>query len=164
MKIIDNFLSEEDFSQLEKGITSELFPWHYSKVLDDYHEKFCNPDYNFQFYHGFYHGFRPTSDYIELLTPFINNLKPKALVRIKCNLTPRTHEIIEHGYHIDQPFSNFTTGIYYLNTNDGYTKFEDGTKVESVANRYVEFDGGTLHTGTTCTNSNYRIVINFNYF
>jgi hypothetical protein len=98
------------------------------------------------------------------LTPFIDNLKPKALVRIKCNLTTRTHEIIEHGYHTDQPFSNFKTGIYYLNDNNGYTKFEDGSKVESVANRYVEFDGNILHTGTTCTNSNYRIVINFNYF
>ena len=31
------------------------------------------------------------------------------------------------------------TGIYYINTNDGYTAFKDGDKVKSVANRIVLF-------------------------
>ena len=50
-----------------------------------------------------------------------------------------------------------------MNTNDGYTKFEDGTKVESVANRMVTFPNSMKHTGTTTSNSEYRLVINFNY-
>ena len=35
--------------------------------------------------------------------------------------------------------------IYYINTNNGYTKLEDGTKVMSVANRLLLFDGSTSH-------------------
>ena len=34
----------------------------------------------------------------------------------------------------------FMGAIFSLNTCDGYTKFKDGTKVESVANRIVIFD------------------------
>ena len=57
-----------------------------------------------------------------------------------------------------------TTAIYYLNTNNGFTKFENGDKVNSVANRIVIFDSNLKHTGTSCTDSYARLLINFNYF
>ena len=58
----------------------------------------------------------------------------------------------------------WTTSILYVNTNNGYTKFEDGTIVESVANRLVSFPSNMKHTGTSCTDEKTRVVINFNYF
>ena len=51
-----------------------------------------------------------------------------------------------------------------MNTNNGYTIFEDGTKVESVANRMITFPANLKHTGTSCTDQQVRIVINFDYF
>ena len=56
------------------------------------------------------------------------------------------------------------TGILYLNTNDGYTEFEDGKIVNSVANRFVEFPSNILHRGVSQTDTEWRSVINFNYF
>ena len=56
------------------------------------------------------------------------------------------------------------TSILYLNTNDGYTIFEDGTKIESVENRLVTFDSHIKHSGTSCTNQKVRLVLNMNYF
>ena len=50
------------------------------------------------------------------------------------------------------------TGIFYLNTNDGYTKFKDGTIIKSEQNKYIEFDSELEHTRSTCTDSRYRIV------
>ena len=50
-----------------------------------------------------------------------------------------------------------------MNTNNGYTEFEDGTKVESVANRFVSFPEKMKHRGTSCTDKKTRIVININY-
>ena len=71
---------------------------------------------------------------------------------------------MRHGFHVDVPW-NCMTGIYYVNSNDGYTEFkESGTKVESVANRMVTFPSQTLHSGTSCTNATRRIAINFVYF
>ena len=57
-----------------------------------------------------------------------------------------------------------TTSIFYMNTNNGYTKFEDGTKIESVANRLVSFPSNMKHKGTSCTDEKTRVVINFNHF
>ena len=63
--------------------------------------------------------------------------------------------------HIDQ--IKGTTGILYINTCNGYTKFENGKKVKSVENTYVEFDSTLKHTGTTCTDTDRRLVLNINY-
>ena len=41
---------------------------------------------------------------------------------------------------------------------------EDGTKVESIANRMVTFPSNMKHKGTSCTDERTRVVINFNYF
>ena len=83
---------------------------------------------------------------------------------------PCQNKVVEHGLHIDVTDAEtnkighlMKTSILYMNTNDGYTKFEDGTKVESVANRMVTFPNSMKHTGTTTSNSEYRLVINFNY-
>ena len=91
-------------------------------------------------------------------------MKYFTLVRAKANLLFKTDKIYEHGMHTDfENNTKVTTGIFYVNTNDGYTKFKNGTIINSEQNKYVEFDGNLEHTGSTCTNSKYRIVINFNY-
>ena len=56
-----------------------------------------------------------------------------------------------------------TTSIFYVNTSNGYTHFEDGSRVNSVENRLVTFPTQTLHGGANCTDQDCRIVINFNY-
>ena len=63
-----------------------------------------------------------------------------------------------------EKLKQWITSIFYINTNNGYTKFEDGTIVESVANRMLSFPANMKHCGTSCTDERRRIVINFNYF
>ena len=50
-----------------------------------------------------------------------------------------------------------------MNTNNGGTKFEDGTFVNSVANRMITFDASLKHAPVSCTDSSRRIVVNINY-
>jgi len=85
------------------------------------------------------------------------------LLKAKINLTPKTNTVYEHGFHTDIKEPDVLTAIYYLNTNNGYTAFRDGSKIESIANRMVIFDGSTEHSGTTCTDADSRLVLNINY-
>ena len=98
---------------------------------------------------------------------FKEKLNIVSLVRAKINLLHKTETIIEHHSHIDieNPPNDLKTAILYLNTNNGYTKFETGEKVDSVANRLITFKGSTKHFGTTnsCA-APYRVVLNLNYF
>ena len=75
--------------------------------------------------------------YSELIPPLLDKLKAAAIIKIKANLNTKTQEIIEHGYHVDHPYSSGKTSILYLNTCNGYTAFEDGTIVNSIKNRIV---------------------------
>ena len=153
MKIIDNFLSDSEYQGLLDLILNHSFPWFFGPVISG--SKYT------QFTHCFYQKDQPTHLYPKL-SFFREKLEVRSFVRIKANLNPKTEKIQEHDYHID--YSDMTTAIFYLNTCDGYTKFKDGTKVDSVSNRILIFDSNLEHHGTSCTNNPGRLVINFNYF
>ena len=131
---------------------------------------FCRKPIEFQFFHMFYHDDMPSSVNFNNLTPIFEIIQLMSLWRVKANLLTKTSNIVENSLHIDnnilskEKLKQWTTSIVYMNTNNGYTKFEDGTKVESVANRMVTFPANMKHTGTSCTDEKIRVVINFNYF
>ena len=164
----DNFLNEEVFNQIRAGFLDHAFPWYYSDVVD-YEDKLSSTSYldNSQMSHFLYSFDQPRSQYFEKIIPIFEPLYLLdnfiSLYRMKANIILRRSKIIEHGFHNDVKFQ-CRTGILYLNTNDGYTCFEDGNKIESVENRFVAFDSSLKHSGTTCTNERCRIVLNINYF
>ena len=79
------------------------------------------------------------SEYYELVKPILRklNVEEKNLHRVKAILTPKTSEHRFSGYHID--YKDMTTVAFYVNTNNGYTEFQKGAKVKSVANRAAIF-------------------------
>ena len=165
MKIEDDFLKQEDFDKIQKLMDEPSpFPWFYADriVFEDDVDKF-------QFIHAFYDNHMPMSPFSNELDSIINIIQPFSIVKIRAKLLTRTPEIVESTFHVDIPLleenlKQWTTSIFYINTNNGYTKFEDGTIVESVANRMLSFPANMKHCGTSCTNERRRIVINFNYF
>jgi hypothetical protein len=158
--IEDNFLIEEDFKHLQKDIMSTYFPWFFNDYIVFDKEEHLKD--NFQFTHTFIFE-NKKSNLFDLLTPLINKINPNNLLRVKANLGTRNEQHIEHDYHTDFDEPDVTTGIFYINTNNGYTRFKEGNKVESVANRYVTFNGSKLHSGVSQTDTKSRIVVNFNY-
>ena len=164
MKIEDNYLDQEKFDELQTIIMGKRIDWYYNDGID-YKE-----NDKFQFTHLFYHVRGPHSILFEKLEIILEIINPILLWRIKANLLTKTSNIIENKFHIDmmevseEKVKQLTTSIFYVNTNNGYTTFEDGTKVESVANRMITFPANLKHTGTSCTDEKIRVVINFNYF
>ena len=167
VKIIDNALSEKKYQELYKAITDELeFPWYLQNTGVS-----VEGDGSFQFTHQFCNqrGSRSPFDY--LMKSLYVRLGVNKLYRCKINLTMKTKKTYEFlPFHTDISFADgskefpYNTAIYYLNTNNGYTLFEDGSKVDSIANRMILFEGNRLHTGATQTDERFRYVVNFNYW
>ena len=57
----------------------------------------------------------------------------------------------------------FKTLLYYINTNNGGTEFENGGFVKSVANRAVIVDGDIKHQSVGQTDEDIRLLININF-
>ena len=155
IKVIDNFLNKEFFLQLQNKILGGYFPWFFN----DY--KVYKNDNTFQFIHMVMKESKTTSTFIKYIIPILNNLKVKKTIQVKLNLQIKKDKIYNHIFHTDVP--NVTTAIFYINTNNGKTIFENGEEVLSVENRIVIFDSNLKHTGTSHTDTKRRVLINFNY-
>ena len=169
IKVYDNLLDKEKFYYIKSNIMGDRFSWNMGTVRkpgDTWNdESLHNPLDNIHFFKWMYLDHQPIGREIQIVDSILNHpvLELTSLVRVKANLTMRTSKVVEHGWHVDG-FFRCNAAIYYVNSNDGYTKFKDGTKVESVENRLVTFNAQDQHTGTTCTNQKVRCVLNFNYF
>ena len=162
ISIIDNFLEEERFVSLERIIQYDV-PWYFQPTMVTEDE--VSPG---GFDHAIYKASSPVSPFYSHFIPILEQLNVAILIRIRINLNPRLPEPFYSLFHIDfnvmeKPVTLCKTSIFYINTNNGYTEFEDGTKAESVANRLVSFPTNTKHRGVTQTDEQTRIVINFNY-
>ena len=157
LQVIDNFLPLYHFKEIRSIILGResSFPWYWS-------DQICyDGDPFFQFYHSFYNQKTGESKSYSLLNIFNSELRIRKPWRVTASLTSRTVFNRKTGYHIDYP--NIRTAIFYLDTNNGYTKFKKHGKVKSIENRIVIFNSNLEHQGVTCTDEKRRVVINFNY-
>ena len=166
MEIIDNFLPEYQFKQLESKIMDSQFHWYFTNE-QAYFPFPENELHNFMFNHSIISVVDGKSYIDDEITyssfdPVLMKLGSYRIFRIKINLTTRTENYESCGFHVDG-FGNSITSIYYINTNNGYTEFETGEKVKSVANRMLIFDSDLSHQGVSCTDQKRRVVVNFNY-
>ena len=158
IKVIDNFLEEDNFKEIEKILMGDKFPWFFNDFKND--DDDIN---NFQFTHTVVRGNgNIESKFIQYMKPFFDKLNIKKIFRIKINLTTRTQNLFNHLYHTDVSFQ-CTTAIFYINSNNGKTIFKHGEEVNSVANRMVIFNSNLEHAATSHTDEKTRVVINFNY-
>lgn len=162
----DDFLSSDHFQLLNQIILQYDFFWAWNSVLP----KECftaNEKYNRQLVHWFYPPkFHPDSkinDYFSVFKLVSDHLGAKEVIRMKLNCNYPTDKIMDHGFHIDT-LEESKTSIFYLNTNNGYTKFEhSGEIIKSVENRIITFDSQKSHSGTSCTDQYQRLVLNINW-
>ena len=156
-KIIkDNFLNKTDLNNIKDLLLSNNFPWFYSNTQVKA-KKDCS-----YFFHSFFNNNRPNSNYLNALQPILDTLKPVALINIRANLMIKKPNS-NSNYHIDGQGAR--TAIFYVNTNNGCTEFkQDQKRVKSVENRMLIFSSGLTHRAIGQTDTDQRIVINFNYY
>ena len=157
VRVIDNFIRPYQVKELQNAFLGSHFPWYFNGDTTQ------EGDGMFKYTHRLDRVETEPSAYLVFLHPIFDELSADKFYRINANSLHRTRFFNRStGYHIDNyPCSK--TAIFYVNTNNGYTKFEGGGKVKSVANRMVIFDSTLEHAGFTCTDEKRRVVINFNY-
>ena len=169
LKIIDNFLTDNDFNLLVSNTIGRNDGHQVQFRVVSNVENFGAIEENWSWYmiNMLYLKDTPQNEICgkiyEMFVPKFKELANfKTMIRIKINAYPYTNVVKEHKKHID--FDYFNIGaVFSLNTCDGYTKFADGTKVESIANRIVFFDASKKHQSTTTSNAKLRYNINFNF-
>ena len=164
MKVIDNFLPQETFKTLQSFLLSNHIPWYYNDSIAGLNDDLDN----YQLVYNFFDIKQPFKEacpckYSNSLNPLLSKLSPKYILRIKANLRPRTSHMQYCGnFHTDMQL-NQKTAIFYINSNNGYTLFDDDSRVYSQENRLCLFNGHIAHAGASCTDQRRRVVLNINY-
>ena len=176
VQIYDNILSKEEYNQVSyyllSGQDDACDRWRWNSTITG---KGSKAGEGGQFCLGLFYmneGIRhEDKEHWENLLPMmggvwgadLRNGKEIVWLRIKANMNPATCEHFQLGqFHCDMDFPCWTS-IYYLNTNNGWTEFADGTKVNCVKNRLITFPSEMEHVGYSCTDEQVRCVVNFNY-
>ena len=155
--IIKDCLHSDTLKFIKSEMTSGNFSWYYSCVT-------YPKDPGFVFTHKFYDmdsGIK-SGRFNDLIIPILGNIKWKFLRRIKANCYTKNKNHIKHKFHIDDPVKH-KVALFTINTNNGYTEFENGEKIPSVENTLAIFDGNIKHRSVIQTDENLRINININY-
>jgi len=163
VEITKNFLDKNFFKDLQKLVTKSEFAWFQRKTM------VAGTTNNLGYFtHSFYNDNRINCDtYFKYIIPILEKLNSKAVIEVRANLTPSVFFKDKNcDFHTDNNF-NCKTAILYLNTCDGGTEFKIDNKlkfIQSEENKIVIFDSNIEHRATTSQNSDFRYILNFNYF
>lgn len=167
--VLDNFLEEDKFLKIKEILLSDNFPYYfnvkkYNNISDDLE--------NYQFTHILYREYAVQSEYFFHFKHLIEKINPVSILDMKINLTTYSGKKYQGDLHTDVPGHALiykkdsdivcNTLVYYINTNNGYTLFEDGTKIDSVENRLIIFKSNLMHTAVHASDQKVRCLINMN--
>tara|TARA_R110000787_G_scaffold113633_1_gene222858 strand:- start:44 stop:547 length:504 start_codon:yes stop_codon:yes gene_type:complete len=159
VKVINNFLTPSEFKFIsDKVVYDQFLGWFLVHGVTNAITKSNKNHYCFS--HIFYQDGK-TSSYFKSLSPILEKLDIRSLIRCKVNLYYRTKNTVEHESHIDFDFPH-KGALLNLSTNDGYTLIH-GKKYKSVKNQMIIFDTSIPHSSATCTNKELRTNIVINY-
>ena len=159
--VIKNFMSNDYSDYVENLLESTNFPWFFSKSVANENDK-----KHFYFMHNFFYNNVFSNFFQTIIDPFLQsfNFKEIFLSRAKANLFLRSEKQIKYGLHTDINIDKhtFTNVIYYVNSNNGGTEFEDGTFIPSIKNNLLIFNNLINHRSVGQTNTKTRINFNLN--
>lgn len=158
-KIIENFLEDADFNNIKNFLMSYDCPWYYR----DYTSDKKDPSY---FTYCFFNNDRIESPAFNLIQPLLNNLNYSSIIQIRANLSIKQDKPTSVGWHVDYPYKNFKTAIYYINNTNGPTVIDKKKqiKIDHKENKVLIMDGDTEHKAILQTDEKRRINININYY
>ena len=166
-RVIDNVLSENDLIKIEQNVLQapifKAFDSTASKQSDNVYDVMMSRVFFSSLYSRYQEpGFN--KEYLPYFYPLLDKIVSGFLLRVSLNLTFATPNPYVSEFHVDTEVKNSNTCVYYLNSNNGGTKFRDsGEIVQSQRNRGVIFPSHFSHAAVNTTDTKLRWVLNINY-
>tara|TARA_R100000149_G_C5741342_1_gene55262 strand:+ start:28 stop:516 length:489 start_codon:yes stop_codon:yes gene_type:complete len=159
IETIDNFIEDKEiFKSIKDRLFGSEMPWYYTPYVGS-----PTDSSGYYFLHHLYEDGKFKTPFTEtILLPLLYRLPIKKLLRARINCYPKSYKIVYNQMHTDDDFFH-KVALFSVNTNNGFTYFEDETKIESKENQMILFPGNIKHCSVMQRDTNLRINININY-
>jgi hypothetical protein len=158
-----DFLPEPHYRAIRSLFLTERLPWHFN-------DRVVSTERHFMFTHTFMDNGRVVNPhFFEPVRAMLDLIQQKkrfiGVSRIKANLYTNQGHIVEHPAHHDIPADagisdKVCVGVYHVNACNGVTVIGERS-IPSRDNQLILF-GNVSHYGTTQTDADIRVVLNFN--
>ena len=171
--VFDDILTNEEVLGIERVMRQPFFPWY----MQEYTATGKCLDQRYKDVPFLSHTFINTnneSSFAPMARDIVKKFSDRSgacyniIDRAIGAATVRSSERYTTPPHIDIPIDHRVL-LYYVNSSDGQTvlykkdtDYDELARVDCKAGRFLLFDGSYYHSAITCTNNNYRIIINFN--
>lgn len=150
-QIIENFLDLSECDSIVDSLNKEL-TWEFENFGDS----------GIFLKKNIYENEVPVLEVYNDLVDLMNKMQIIGLMDIQLNayLNNTNIELVEKP---NKHKFNHGVGIYYLNTNNGYTLLDNGTKINSEKNKLLLFQSDQKYYESNTTDSKVRYNLTFNY-
>ena len=164
-RIIDNLISEDDLVKIEQNVLQKQIFAVYQSTAYQTSTNVYDVMMNRVFFSSLYPLCKHDKEYLPYFYPVLDKIPDIGfLQRVSLNLTFATPNPYISEYHMDNHSQGSHTCIFYLNSNNGGTRFkESGELVQSQRNRLVKFPSYFEHAAVNTTDTKLRWVLNINY-
>ena len=163
-EIYPNFLPPSHYRVIRELFMTERLPWHYN-------DRVVTTERQFMFTHAFMDNGRVVNPhFFEPVRAMLDLIQQKkrfiGVSRIKANLYTNQGKAIRHPAHYDIPPDSGVSdkvciGVFHVNKCNGLTVIGE-QEIRSADNQLILFDN-VSHYGTVQTDTDTRVVINFNF-
>jgi hypothetical protein len=182
MKIIDNFITQQEQEDFEEYVSTENFPYRLfcsHRFSGEVGQKWTHAPLQMS-----HHLYESESDKASPHLPVIRKFTKKLeiefgkieLIRAKVNLTFPYPPMMNYEHqvpHIDLQYDNgdpvnHKVLLYYINPSDGPTYFFDESyrvtdQIYPKKGRAVIFDGSQIHAASNPVKNPFRFVLNIDF-
>ena len=166
-RIIDDVLSEDDLIKIEQNVLQAPIFKAFDSTASEQSDNVYDVMMSRVFFSSLYSRYQEpgfNKEYLPYFYPLLDKIVSGFLLRVSLNLTFATPNPYVSEFHVDTEVENSNTCVYYLNSNNGGTKFRDsGEIVQSQRNRGVIFPSHFSHAAVNTTDTKLRWVLNINY-
>ena len=166
-RVIDNVLSEDNLINIEQNVLEAPIFAAYQSTASQQSNNVYDVMMSRVFFSSLYSRYQEpgfNKEYLPYFYPLLDKIVSGFLLRVSLNLTFATPNPYVSEFHVDTEVKNSNTCVYYLNSNNGGTKFRDsGEIVQSQRNRGVIFPSHFSHAAVNTTDTKLRWVLNINY-
>lgn len=172
-EIVDDVLTAKEIEGIERVMRQPFFPWYmqeYTATGDCKDERYKDVPF---ISHSFISN-NNMSSYSDMAIDIVKKFEERSGIqynkidRAIGAATFKTSEPIITPPHLDMQVPHRVL-LYYVNSSNGQTliykkdtDYEELGRVNAIAGRFLLLDGSYWHSAKTCTNNNYRIIINYN--